>query len=300
LPLVLVLLYGFLRSRNQTEIKIRQLIINVLPFFIILSGYFLMRFLFYGFAVGESYIWDFSPRIFNTLFWYGLWAFNLPEMLVDFVGSGISFNPNLFRFWSREIIPVFLLFLSLVSGLAVFIWNARKEIVKNKSYLLFSLGWFSLGLVPVIFLPLHKFTFYLTLPLVGFSLGLSYLISISRMGNRHILLFLSVWLSLSILTLMLTTKTHWIVQGSKVASRVHDYLILQQETTGLRALAFYDSPQDEGLPWRPSELLKVVLSDQNYFKVFWNDKFVARYYNSENEIRESAAIKIRARTFLDY
>lgn len=42
------------------------------------------------------------------------------------------------------------------------------------------------------------------------------------------------------------------------------------------------------------------LSDNNYFKVFWGDKFTAKYYNSEEEIKEKSILKIRGRDFLGH
>ena len=306
LPLALVVVYWYFKTTKQTRLSLGKICVSLAPYYILLATYFYLRLVQYGFAQGESYIWDFSfRRAINTLGWYGLWSFNLPEMLVDFVGPGLKFNPNLFKFFSREIVPIFVIFSILVIFLFNFLYQKLRKVrfkleIRNWKLEIFGMVWFVLTLLPVIFLPLHKFTYSLTLPLFGVIVPVSYLLT----SNRSRLLafsFMTCWFLLSLITLNLTRETHWITQGAQVAARVHAYLMSNKELMeSYKIIVFYDSPEDEELPWRPSELLKVVLSDQNYFKVFWNDKLTARYYNSENEIRESNAIEIKARKFLNY
>ena len=221
---ILVLVYGFLRFKEKKVISIKKCILALLGFVGILLIYSYFHFFLYGLAQGESYIWDFSQRVINTLAWYGLWSLNLPEMLIDFVGPGLRFNPNLFRFWSNEIKPIFLLFgVAIISifYLVLKIGNKLKKI--DFQIIIFSLIWFVLTLIPVLFLPLHKFTYYLTLPLVGVVLVISHLIEKANKTNIFILVFASVWILLSIFTLKLTIETHWISQGAEVAKNAHTY-----------------------------------------------------------------------------
>ena len=303
LPACLLLVYMFIKQNKANLLPINRLIVSILPYFLILAFYFYFRFVYYGFATGDSYIWDFSiGRTINTLGWYTLWSLNLPEMLVDFVGPGLKFNPNLFKFWSREIIPIFVLFGTLLSGIIYMLIKNYKKFISRKLLILilFCISWFVITLLPVLFLPLHKFTFYLTLPLLGISIALSYLL-VSNNKRPVTILFLAIWLSLSTLTLSLTSKTNWITKGEETARRVHDYFV--ENESGLekyKTVAFYDTKEDKELPWNPSEVLKVVLSDNNYFKVFWNQKYTAKYYNSLGEISEKNSIELRARKFLGY
>lgn len=302
LPLVLVLVYWFFRAQKRTDLSIRKFIGSTVPFFLILSSYFIIRVFFYGITSGDSYIWDFSPRVLNTIFWYGLWSFGLPEMLVDFVGPGLKFNPNLLKFWSREIIPIFILFGTILAQIGYLMIKNYKKLINRKSLILilFCISWFIVTLSPVLFLPLHKFTYYLTVPLVGISVAVSYLLATIH-SSPITILFLAIWLSLSILTLTLTHKSHWITRGATVAKNVHKYFEENELTlTTYRTIAFYNTQEDSDLPWKPSSLLKVVLSDQNYFKVFWNDKYTAKYYDLLEVIAEKDAIKIKARKFLGY
>jgi len=302
IPLLLFLIYLYFVFRKKKVLaKPKDIFLALTPFFATIAIYFLMRFKYFGFPEGDSYVWVFSFRVFNTLFWYFLWALNLPEMLVDFVGPGLRFNPNLFKFYSREIIPIFSLFVvQLLLILYFFINWLRKNRNQKLATLFFGLGWFAISLAPVIFLPLHKFTYYLTLPLIGVVLSISILLE----NTKSVILkmsFLATWLLLSILTLGLTSKTHWITQGARIAEKVHHYLVENQNLIRNHdEIVFYDTDKDKNLPWKPSEILKVVLSDQNYFKVFWNDKVTAMYYNSEDKIKAGQIIKIGARDFLGY
>jgi len=302
LPAVLVVIYALRKVTKDTKVSISRFFVFLLPHLLILAGYLYLRVRFYGLAVGDSYVWDFSLRAFNTLFWYGLWSLNIPEMLVDFVGPGFVFNPNLFKFYSKEIIPIFVLFATLVAGIGYLLVKNQKKLINQRAIILilFSVCWFVITLIPVLFLPLHKFTFYLTLPLIGIVFVISYLINLN--DKRPItIVFLAIWVAVSVLTLTLTYKTNWITKGAETARRVHDYLLGNAKTLAdYKTIVFYDVEEDDNLPWSPAEVLKVTLSDQNYFKVFWNDKFTVSYYTSGNDIKENGAIRIRSRKFLGY
>lgn len=301
LPLALFLVYFYLNKTRQISFSLKKLTGVLSPYILLLVIYFYFRIFHYGFAEGDSYIWDFSiGRTINTLGWYGLWSLNLPEMLVDFVGPGLKFNPNLFKFWSREIIPIFVLFGTLLAGIGYMIIKNYKKLINRKSLILilFCLSWFIITLLPVLFLPLHKFTFYLTIPLVGAAIAISYLL-VPDHERPITTLFLAAWLSLSIVTLTLTAKTSWITKGQETARRIHNYFLENTRTLEqYKTIVFYDTEKDKELPWSPSETLKVILSDQNYFKVFWNDKFIAKYYNSKSG--GEGKIMLQARQFLGY
>src|SRR3990172_4012767 len=181
LPLCLFLIYIFFKlTKKSAPLPINRLIASTAPYFLILIFYFYFRFAYYGFATGDSYVWDFSvKRAVNTLGWYGLWSFNLPEMLVDFVGPGFHFNPNLFKYWSSQIIPILTLFLLELFLLSAAVYkffssSIRKLEIRNLKLVIFGTSWFLITLLPVLFLPLHKFTFYLTLPLMGVVVFISY------------------------------------------------------------------------------------------------------------------------------
>ncbi len=299
IPSILALVYGLLKLRKEKILPARKFVLALSGFVVILLVYLYFHFFLYGLAQGESYIWDFSPRFINTLFWYGLWSFNLPEMLVDFVGPGLKLSHNLFRFWSKEIVPIFLLF-GAVTAFILYLVVKVRNILKKKDIqiIIFSLAWFVLALIPVLFLPLHKFTYYLTLPLIGVVFAISYLIEKARMTNSIKLAFASIWVILSIFTLQLTRETHWVSQGAEVAKNAHTYFNEQEAGGNIMFVDFYDTNEDKDLPWSPTELVKVVLSQSNFFEVFFQGEF--ELLQEGDDQPEEDIIRVKARDLLNY
>ena len=285
LPLTHFLLLWY--SGHTKKIK------SLLPFSGILGVYLYLHTFHYGFASGDSYIWSFSPiKTVNTLFWYILWSLNLPEMLVDFVGPGFKFNPNLFKFWGNQIKPIFVLFVSQLVLLFYFLFQVK--IKKLKSVLVFGSLWFFITLLPVLFLPLHKFTFYLTLPLFGFVLSLAYLLNLVK-SKFLVFLFLFIFLILSVLTLRLTYETHWITRGAQTAKNVYGFFEESKEDFIGKTVYFYDTSADTDLSWSPTAALKVVLSDNNFFEVFYNGGIRAIFSEGSGEV-----VSLKSRQFLGY
>lgn len=198
-PFLIILIYLYSRFQKQHKLSVRKFSLLMIPYFFILAVYFFFRFSSYSFATGDSYVWNFSPlKAINTLFWYKVWALNLPETLVDFVGPGLRLNRNLLKYWSKEIIPIFILFAAQVFLLIYALIRAVTNNINHlKSFfinLFFGFGWFVLSLIPVLFLPIHKFTFYLTLPLVGYVFALSYLLTVSKISKWLVVIFGCIWL----------------------------------------------------------------------------------------------------------
>jgi hypothetical protein len=287
-PLLVLLLYFFSDQVREQIGTSKKLFILTSAHALVLLVYAYFRFFYYGFATGDSYLWEFSPRILNTATWYLLWSFNLPEMWIDFIGPGLHINPNLFKFWARETVVIFGLFVGFLTLIVL-------TLKKIKFRLLFFSGlWFTITLGPLLFLPWHKFTFYLTLPLVAVSIFLGD--TLSQLKHRNILLV--IWVLLAVSTFTLTHKTNWISQGAMVSQNIHSYLT-SSEVRNKNQIVFYDTPEDSTLPWSPSSVVKVALSDNNYFQVFWPD--VSAVYLSEKPAKiDYGQLLVPARQFLGY
>jgi len=244
--LILLLISGNLIPLNIPKFKF------VISHFAILAIYLLFRFYFFGFASGDTYDWQFSSKIFNTAFWYGLWALNIPEMWVDFVGPKFHINPNLFKFWFPETIAISGLF--IIQSLYIV-----RQFPKFK-FLVFGIAWFVISLGPLLLLPWHKFSFYLTLPLVGV------VIILSQIKSK---MFLITLILLSITTYNLALRTNWISRGAETAKRFHQFTRNQKNLLTNKTIIFYDTDEDGELPWSPTKVLKDTLSDNNYFRNFF-------------------------------
>lgn len=301
-PLLLLLIYLYQKQRGYKLWKIKKIVIDITPYLIVISIYLLLRIFSYGFATGNTYIWDFSPlKLINSLLWYSLWSLNLPETILDFVGPGIKVNTNLFLYWSNIIIPIFFLFFVQIIFLTAGFIKILKQNIKDKNiYIrisLFSGLWFVFSLLPVVFLPEHKYSFYLTLPLISVVLWFSFLLK--RLQNDIVTgVFLGIWLTLSALTIKQSINTSWITQGEKISQRVSDYI--KVNNTGPN-IVFIDTDYDKNLPWSPTELVKVALSGQSFFRVFFINKINNVVYlgNGNKDGYKNYNI-IKSRRFLGY
>jgi hypothetical protein len=107
-------------------------------------------------------------------------------------------------------------------------------------------------------------------------------------------LFILCWLITSYLTLSLTRTTNWITTGANTAKRVYDYFAINQNKYLGKTIVFYDTPADSGLPWSPTQVVKVVLSGNNFFYVFFPQLASKISYSGRGEV------DIGSRQFLGY
>ena len=297
----LVLIWVYLKLQNREAFKFSGLIILLVPFALILGVYLYLHVFYYGIASGDSYTMDFSVRKFaNTLFWYVLWSIGVPEMFVDFVGSGFAINFNLFNFWGREVYPILTFFCLVVLSAGYFtIRLVNKSGFKNfMSVSLFCSLWFITSLLPLLFFPLHKFSYNLTTPLFGTSLFLAFVTSQAKLPKVIVYTFIAFFLILNLYSIRLAKKTHWSVRGSQTAYRVYDFFKKNSYYFSSGKIMFYDTPDDNNLPWLPSRVIKDTLSNTNFFDVFFPGEFEVIYGNSNTESVNFQLIE--ARRFIGY
>lgn len=298
IPFIIILTHFFLKLSKRIKGSFKTLILSTIPYFAVLAIYLVFHFGYFGTISGDSYVWNFSVgRAINTLGWYSLWSMNLPEMLNDFVGPGIHLNPNLLKYWSAEIIPIFALFALQI--LIVFYAFLKSKIRDSKFMILFCIFWFIATISPVIFLPVHKFTYYLTLPLIGVVLLISHLLTSQK--SKIYVIFAIFWIATSIISLGLTIKTNWITQGVGISERVYKYFKTNRSNVDSKKIVFVDTSEDSSLPWSPTTTLKTVLSDKNFFEVFYPGIAKKVEYVGLGEVKESEETKvINSRQFLGY
>lgn len=292
IPGLFVLVYAYQVVTKSTKIKFKSFIMRMIPFVLLIALYLYLHFFHFGTIEGDSYIWDFSPtRALNTLVWYFLWSLNIPEMLIDFVGPGIHLNPNLMKYWASQIIPIFILFaIQILLMVVALIKSFKSKFSETESVIMFSALWFIATILPVIFLPLHKFTYYLTLPLIGVVFLLAFIFHKSKL----LIPFCLVWLATSIFSLNLTKETNWITKGVETSKRVYTYFKLNKDSIGSNTISFVDTAEDNKLPWSPTETLKTVISDKNFFDMYFPSLASKISYGGDGEV------KVNSRQFLGY
>jgi hypothetical protein len=185
----------------------------------------------------------------------------------------------------------------------------KKEIKERDWVSTFCIFWFLIGILPVAFLPQHKFSFYLTLPLIGLTFRIAFLLVTSKINKIFIWLFLLIWTLTSVLTLKFTVQTNWISQSEKVAEMAHIYFDEgqinlsgknKQNLVG-KNIYLVDTPIDSTLPWSPTSTLKTILSNKNFFEVFYpNLAAKINYSGLEKVPTQKDAVVINSNQILGY
>jgi len=289
LPLILVL-----TDRFKGCFRLKRLT----PFILIILPYLYLRFFHFGQIGGDSYLWSFSlKKLFNTFFWYGLWSFGAPELLVDYVSGGLKILPRFFSdfpFWSKIILS--LVGFTLFSFAALFISHIKKINFKN---IWFSLGIFIIALLPVLFLPWHKFTLELTLPMVGFSFLLAEICLIKRSWLTTI--FISLFIILNLSMNYLTYQRHYSVSRSQIARKVYQYFIYNYpQYPKDRYFEFINNQEVGNKIWGVSKQVAFTVGNDNFFQVLYHDKKIKVFYEDliEERPRDRQAININSTIFL--
>lgn len=227
-----ILLAGIILVNNNLKDSLKKVIQNW-PYFLVVLVYVFLNIKIIGYSSNETqYHLIFNPKTtINSLVWYSGWTLGLPETLIDFVNPGFKLNPSLMRYWGnyyRIIFPAFFAstFL-LLSYLATLAANSKK-IFKDKRFWFFT-GWFLLILLPVLFLPQHKSTYYLYPALPAFWSVISFIFynGFVNLKNKFpkiawvtgVLIFLSL-LVLSVASISLAKTTYWAIGRSSLAQKI--------------------------------------------------------------------------------
>ena len=234
LGVITIVLMAGLFILDVGELTKNNLINFIKEFWIIILVtvfYLYLNFFIIGFSESEAqYKPSLSPfRTANTLMWYGLWSLGVPEMLVDFVAPGFRLLPSLMKYWGNYFKVIFSAVagaIGLMVGMGVYLLAKKKKVYLDKQFWLL-LVWFPLALLPVVFLPLHKKTYYLATALPAFWGIVGYLVvnfseSVNRkdMAKVFVGLFVALLLVLSVFSINLSDETYWAAKRGRLAKKL--------------------------------------------------------------------------------
>lgn len=213
--------------------NIAHQILNLWPFFLLLSILLYTDLFKIGFSPGEAqyqFIWNIKT-FFQSFIWYLLWAFGIPEMLIDFVLPGIKLHSSLMQYWGtfyKIIFPAFFVSVSLLLFFVFYSLLKTKSIFSDKKFL-FLLFWFPIGLIPVIFLPAHKSSHYLLFVLTPFwgsiiTTVLNFYSDFKKRNKNLAVSFLTIFLVSALLlnfaSIKLGHKTYWAANRGMLAQKL--------------------------------------------------------------------------------
>lgn len=237
--------------------------------------YLYFRFFYFGIVAGDSYLWDFSPvKATNTLMWYVLWSVGAPELLVDYIGSGLRPIPRFFvdypNWWAIIVLPLLTIITSCFFSLL-------KNFKKTNSYFWIFILFFIISISPVLFLPSHKFALELGLPLVGFAISLALLLQ--KSNHIFYFVFLSLFCFYNLSMNYLTYTRHYSVSRGQISRNVYRYFDENYPTPPENQyFEFVNDAQDYGKIWGQSKQISQSLSNSDFFKVLYRNPSYIVYY----------------------
>jgi len=297
--LILIYVLFFIKKYKRLLVKNWWYFLSL---FSISVFYFIFRFFIFKIPLEETYQMSFDIRMLKTFFWHVLWSLNIPEEFKYQMMSLLKVNPQFVsdfndvnkRVWFLLILNLILIY--LIPLLILFIARVKKKL-SGKSFFklsLFGLLWFLISLLPVIFLPLHQYPYFLILASIGwliFFLTPLVLLIKQYKNNQLAISFYAVIVSLvwyysSIINFNFTEKIHWIEDRQRL-SRIYLNMIKKQ----------FPKP-DPGstiiLPGPKKILINVLSYDDASFFLYGNDN-VHFEYNGFEIPEECSIIKNKIR-----
>ena len=286
-PILIVAEFWLLRK----SINLKTSFLRLTPFLMLVFLRFILHFFEVNVSDQSVYQMSLSPsNIFNTLAWFLLWSFGLPEMMVDFMTLRLKFNPNFFIWYKNYAMIIFplvsVLFL-ISTGLLVRFW---KIFLKDKIFVFWLLAYI-LSTLPFLFFPHHKFVYYLSLPLVFFSCFfatiLSKIILLKKFPKILIVVALGAYIIVAYQTIKINEITYWAAKRANSAKQIVSN-IKKEYPTVKKGTVFYIK-NDPTYPFiakewgTSSKQAFYILSGSDAFKLIYNDPSINVYFE-DNDI----------------
>lgn len=209
-------------------------------------------------------------------------------MLVDFVLPGLRLNPTLMRYWGTYYILIFASFVVAVAILGFTAIYSKQKILLDRKFLVL-LVWFPAGLVPVLFLPLHKSAYYLAPILPAFWGSIGYIIfKFPRLSL--LIVFISAIFLLNTTSILLGHSTYWAAQRGKVAEKLIHQIKSEYPTLPRGAVIYVEN--DPNYPFvakewgGSSKQAAFILNGSDALQLLYQDPTLQVFYEDLEGIPE--------------
>ncbi len=270
-PFILLLLCLYLNQDKKN-------LIHILPFVIIDVIYVLGRFLFFRPPSNGAYQLAINKEVLLNLRGYVLWLFNWPEeMKAQFI-SLFKINPDFmkgFQFYGISFILTLFIILSVF--IIIILPNLllkKRSVVIKKLIILFLM--FISSLVPVLFFPLHSFSYYLPIPLILFLIVLSDFLQFFKSCNGLqfkisyflIILLISSWYYSAIVAVRFNNLIHWAPRRSLLSEKLVNGFIADKKSEPNKKIFIVQNTSEN----------RLALNNQDGLKIIFNDDKIETYY----------------------
>lgn len=274
---------------------IKKFVFDLVPYFIVILIILYLEIFKIGFSSSEQQYQAVLniKTAFNSLFWYTNWALGLPETLIDFVSPGFKLNPTLLRYWSNYyifIFPAFFISIALLAFATVYLFIKKGRLLTNTIFL-FNLIWFPLGLLPVLLLPLHKSTHYLTISLPAFWIIIGYIIfkfyhefknRSSVLSKIYLTVIIISLFVLSVTSAILGSTNYWAANRGKIAKQLINNVKITYPNLPKGAIIYFKN--DPNYPYlteewgRSSKQASIILNGNDALQLLYKDLTLQVYY----------------------
>lgn len=285
---------------------------SIIPYLVVLLVYLVGHFFYYGIAQSPSYQLIIGKPTLNILFWYFLWALSTPNILIDFVGPGLNFNTTFLAVSSIQgwiYLVLFPVFIILGFVLATSRLRNRGKKKKDQRFIFLGVLWFVVGLIPLIIFPLHKLATEQAFSLVGLTLiigDLVYRNYIAGKSEKFIsVVFVSVYLIIAFNSILLATKTHWIVKSAKQAHAVITYFQDKYKDFPANQVIYFKNGEVKIPQYGSAKQLYYALGNGVALSLVYKRNDLLVYFDDikplpEEKLKSSDVITINSSQFLGY
>lgn len=242
-------------------------------------AYLLMRFTLFNSSMTDidAYRFNFSPKLaLNTFYFYVVWAIGGPELLQDYLSSPITLIDRYFSdFQMTGWLVITTFFLAFISLVTLFLANIKNISLKYTVPACL----FVVTLLPVLFLPQHKFTLEMTIPMMCFAVLIAWM---CEKKSQWLIACVTVFLlALNGTSIYITNKTHYSVQRSVISQRVYAYFLEHYPTEPANSYFLFRNSNTAGselITWGSSKQISYALWGSNFIQVFFHDHAIQTEY----------------------
>ena len=236
--------------------------------------YLTVRIFIYPIPSEAEYSIAVDQRTLKNLLWYVLWLLNLPEELKYQVILSKLQITQIFLNAAKNYLPYILILFAanLITLLTILVGGVRN---KSSRLLVAATIFFILGLMPVLILPNHSFPYYLTIPslFVFISIGKASSSYFENMKSKRAVMitlsFIVTWVALSLLTLTLTRKMHWITAEQNLSREKIEFIKNQHPIFPTNLVV--------EIPNSNKQIIQSLM-DQNATQVIYNNENIKTVY----------------------